>query len=385
LSLTAGTRLGSYEVLSLLGKGGMGEVYRARDTKLKREVAIKILPDEFSRDADRVARFQREAEALASVNHANIAGIHSLEESNGSRLLILELVEGETLAERLKRGPVAVEEALSIAKSICEALEAAHEKGIVHRDLKPANVKITPEGNVKVLDFGLAKAFGGDVATVNLSNSPTISMAATHAGVILGTAVYMSPEQATGKQVDRSTDVWAFGCVLYEMLTAVAAFDGETTSEILAGILKSEPDWRRLPPATPEAIRRLLQRCLRKDRKTRLHDMADVQIEIEEELHQPAPQIAAGPGHARYPRFWMAATFLMLIVTATLGVVYIRLASTTLPETRLEIVTRPGRLSNFAISPDGRKVGLSGNNRTENATLDPVPRFGVRAAVSRHR
>src|SRR5712691_8376473 len=211
MAVTVGTQLGSLEITALLGRGGMGEVYRARDTKLKREVAIKILPDEFSSDPDRVARFQREAEVLASLNHPNIAAIHNLEEANGSRFLVLELVEGETLAERIKRGPIPVEEALNIAKSICDALEAAHEKGIVHRDLKPANVKITPEGNVKVLDFGLAKAMENTAANTTLSNSPTLvnSMAATNAGLIIGTAAYMSPEQARGKKADARSDVFS--------------------------------------------------------------------------------------------------------------------------------------------------------------------------------
>src|SRR5213083_983978 len=214
MAITIGTQLGCHEITALLGKGGMGEVYRARDTKLKREVAIKILPDEFSRDAERVSRFQREAEVLASLNHPNIAAIHDLQEANGSRYLVLELVEGETLADRIARGPIPVEEALDIAKDICEALEAAHEKGIIHRDLKPANIKVTADGKVKVLDFGLAKAYEQDVANTTLSNSPTMaSMAATNAGVIFGTAAYMSPEQAAGKPVDRRADVWSFGVV----------------------------------------------------------------------------------------------------------------------------------------------------------------------------
>src|SRR6058998_1963977 len=215
------------EVTALIGKGGMGEVYRARDTKLKREVAIKILPDEFSRDAERVTRFQREAEVLASLNHPNIAAIHSLEEANGSRFLVLELVEGETLAERIQGGPVPVGEALQIAKSICEALEAAHEKGIVHRDLKPANVKVTPDGKVKVLDFGLAKAMETAPATGALSNSPTLTIGATQAGVILGTAAYMSPEQAKGFEADARSDTFSLGSVLYEMLTGRSAFQGD--------------------------------------------------------------------------------------------------------------------------------------------------------------
>src|SRR4249919_1179019 len=262
MSVNIGTQFGSHELIGLLGKGGMGEVYRARDTKLKREVAIKILPDEFSRDPDRVRRFQREAEVLASLNHPNIAAIHSLEETNGSRFLVLELVEGETLAERVKRGPIPVDEALSIAKNICEALEAAHEKSVVHRDLKPANVKITPEGKVKVLDFGLAKAFETDASKGNLSQSPTLSMAATNAGMILGTAAYMSPEQAKGRTVDKRTDIFAFGAVLYEMLTGRAAFDGDDVQDILGAVLRSEPDWTRLPADLPPGIGKLLRRCL---------------------------------------------------------------------------------------------------------------------------
>src|SRR5438034_6413469 len=259
MPVTIGTQLGSHEIIGLLGKGGMGEVYRARDKKLKREVAIKILPDEFSRDPDRVSRFEREAEVLASLNHPNIAAIYDLQEANGSRFLVLELVEGETLAERIKRGPIPVDESLGIAQQICEALEAAHEKGIIHRDLKPANVKITPDGKVKVLDFGLAKAFETETSKANLSQSPTLSMAATNAGVILGTAAYMSPEQAKGRPVDRRTDIFAFGCVLYEMLTGRAAFDGEDVTDILSRILQREPDWTLLPAGVPARIREILQ------------------------------------------------------------------------------------------------------------------------------
>src|SRR5215470_11965868 len=218
MALTIGTQLGSHEITGLLGKGGMGEVYRARDLRLKREVAIKVLPEEFSRDEDRVSRFQREAEVLASLNHPHIAAIHSLEQANGSRFLVLELVEGQTLAERMQRGALPIDEALTFAKHICEALEAAHEKGIVHRDLKPGNVKITPEAQVKVLDFGLAKALDSAPTNPALSNSPTLSMAATNPGIVLGTAAYMSPEQAKGRVVDRRADIFAFGCVLYEMV-----------------------------------------------------------------------------------------------------------------------------------------------------------------------
>src|SRR3989441_6875020 len=240
--------LGSFEVLSIVGRGGMGEVYRARDTKLKREVAIKILPEEFSSDPDRVARFQREAEVLASLNHPNIAAIYDLSETEGSRFLVLEFVEGETLAERIKRGAIPIEDALNIAKSICEALEVAHEKGITHRDLKPANIKLTPDGKVKVLDFGLAKAIESAPTGTALSNSPTLlSMAGTNVGMILGTAAYMSPEQAKGRQVDRRTDIFAFGCVLYEMRTGRPAFDGEDIAEILGRVIPTQPGRSRLP------------------------------------------------------------------------------------------------------------------------------------------
>ena len=241
--ITIGQRLGTYEIAALLGKGGMGEVYRARDTKLKRDVAIKILPGEFSRDADRVSRFQREAEVLASLNHPNVAAIYDLQEADGSRYLVLELVEGETLADRIARGPIPVEEALDIAKNICEALEAAHEKGIIHRDLKPANVKITPEGRVKVLDFGLAKIFSDEAANVSVSQSPTLISAASTPGIILGTAAYMSPEQARGTTVDKRTDIWAYGCVLYEMLAGQPAFSGSDVADILAAVLRAQPQW----------------------------------------------------------------------------------------------------------------------------------------------
>ena len=224
--MESGTKLGHYTIISALGKGGMGEVWRARDTKLGREVAIKTLPEEFDRDLDRLARFEREARLLASLNHPNIAAIYGLEESNGTRFLVLELVEGDTLADRLRHGVIPVEESLKLALQIAEALEAAHEKGVIHRDLKPANIKVTPDGKVKVLDFGLAKAFAGDGAEASLSNSPTLSMAATQQGVILETAAYMSPEQARGEATDKRTDVWAFGCVLFEMLTGQQTWSG---------------------------------------------------------------------------------------------------------------------------------------------------------------
>ena len=296
MAILPGTRLGPYEVLSAIGAGGMGEVYRARDTQLGRDVAIKVLPSNFVNDPERLSRFQREARLLAALNHPNIATIYGLEQSSGTACLVMELVPGETLADRVKTGPVPVEEALKIAVQIAEALEAAHEKNIIHRDLKPANVKVTPEGKVKVLDFGLAKAFEGDAAPQDMSNSPTLSRAATLEGMILGTAAYMSPEQARGKSVDKRTDLWAFGCVLYELLTGKHAFAGEDTTEILAAVVKPEPDWTLLPDATPQAIRTLLKRCIQKDRALRLRDVGDARIEISEALSVPSsmsPESAA--------------------------------------------------------------------------------------------
>src|SRR5271155_4755216 len=267
MPLATGTRLGPYEILAAIGAGGMGEVYRARDAKLGRDVALKVLPEAFARDAERMARFQREAKVLASLNHPNIASIYGLEDSSTTHALVMELVEGPTLADRIKSGPIPIDESLRIAKQITEALEYAHERGIVHRDLKPANVKVTSDDAVKVLDFGLAKGIEGDAASIDIATSPTMSRMATLAGVLLGTAAYMSPEQAKAKPVDRRADIWAFGCVLYEMLTGKAAFGGETITDILAAVVRAEPDWSQLPAATPLRARVLLQRCLQKDPK----------------------------------------------------------------------------------------------------------------------
>jgi serine/threonine protein kinase len=283
-----GKTLGTFECTALLGKGGMGEVYRAKDLKLGRDVAIKVLPEEFAKDTDRVARFQREAKLLASLNHPNIAGIYGLEESDGTHFLVLELIEGNTLADRLKRGAVPVEESLKLALQIAEALEAAHEKGVIHRDLKPANIKVTPEGKVKVLDFGLAKAFAGDSEDTNLSNSPTLSVTATQQGIILGTAAYMSPEQASGEAVDKRTDIWAFGVVLFEMLTGRSLFEGNNVSQTLASVIKSEPEWQTLPSNLHPRIRFLLERCLKKESKKRYHDIADARVDIQEVLADPS-------------------------------------------------------------------------------------------------
>src|SRR6188508_2112152 len=284
MGLFPGTRLGPYEILSALGAGGMGEVYRARDTKLDRAVAIKILPEAFSADTERIARFQREAKTLASLNHPNIAHVHGLEESSGVRALVMELVDGEDLAERIARGAIPVDEALLIAKQMADALEAAHEQGIIHRDLKPANIKVRPDGTVKVLDFGLAKALDAkpSSATADVTSSPTITAPAmTHAGMILGTAAYMSPEQARGKAVDRRADIWAFGAVLYEMLTGRRAFADQDVSLTLSKVLQREPDFDALPSSVPARVIQAIRVCLRKDPKQRAGDIRDVRLALE--------------------------------------------------------------------------------------------------------
>ncbi len=286
MSLTPGTKLGPYEILSPLGAGGMGEVYRARDTKLGREVAIKVLPEAFAQNEERLARFEREARLLASLNHPNVATLHGLESSGDQSFLVMELVEGETLADAIARGPLPIEEALSLFRQIAAGLEAAHEKGVVHRDLKPANIKITPDGDVKILDFGLAKALAvEDDSADDISRSPTLTKG-TALGVIMGTAPYMSPEQARGKAVDKRTDIWAFGCCLYETLTSRRPFDGDTVTDILAAVVKNEPDWNQLPADTPQSATRVLRRCLEKDRRRRLRDIGDVQLELEETSEQ---------------------------------------------------------------------------------------------------
>jgi eukaryotic-like serine/threonine-protein kinase len=283
-ALKTGSRIGGYEILTRIGAGGMGVVYSARDTQLGRTVAVKVLPRNFSSDSERLSRFQREARVLASLNHPNVATIYGLEQSTSTRALVMELVEGQTLADRIRQGPIAVEEALRIAKQICEALEYAHEHGVVHRDLKPANVKVTSGDAVKVLDFGLAKAIQGDGSETHLANSPTISEMATEAGVLLGTAAYMSPEQAKSKAVDRRADIWAFGCVLYEMLTGKMAFRGDSVTDTLASVIRTEPDWTPLPPATPQQVRVLLRRCLQKEARQRLQAIGDARIALDEVL-----------------------------------------------------------------------------------------------------
>ena len=320
-----GKTLAHYEITSQLGKGGMGEVYQAKDRKHGRDVAIKVLPEEFAKDSDRVSRFQREAKLLASLNHPNIAAIYGLEESSGTNFLVLELVEGDTLADRIKAGPVPIEESLKLALQIAEALEAAHEKGIIHRDLKPANIKVTPDGKVKVLDFGLAKAFAGD-QEANLSNSPTLSDAATQQGVILGTAAYMSPEQAKGKTVDKRADIWAFGVVLFEMLTGRQLFKGETVSETLAAVLMREPDFSTLPPNLHPRIRLLLERCLEKDVKNRYGSIGDARVDIQKALADPSgvlvQPIAGAEPRTRLQTIlpWVAAAIVLTAIVAGVAV-----------------------------------------------------------------
>jgi len=376
LALTPGTRLGVFEITAQIGEGGMGQVYRARDTKLHRDVALKILPDAFARDLERLARFTREAQTLASLNHPNIAHIHGLEESGGVRALVMELVEGEDLSQRITRGAVPIGEALPTAKQIADALEAAHEQGIIHRDLKPANIKVREDGTVKVLDFGLAKAMEPTgSASSSVSQSPTMATPEmTQAGMIIGTAAYMSPEQAKGRPADRRSDVWAFGVVLYEMLTGQRAFKGESVSETLAFILTREPDWTALPADTPPLIRRLLRRCLEKERKRRLDSAADARLEIEEALTGPsAAEAAAQPEPAPRSAWSRALTWTLAASTLGLAIALVlwapwrsgKLADR--PLVRLDVdlgadvsllpVSAAG--SSVAISPDGMRLAYA--------------------------
>ena len=316
--------LAHYEITAEIGKGGMGEVYQAKDTKLGRDVAIKVLPEEFARDHDRLARFQREAKLLAALNHPNIAAIYGLEDSGGTHFLVMELIEGDTLADRIKRGPIPVEEVLKLALQMAEALEAAHEKGVIHRDLKPANIKVTPEGKVKVLDFGLAKAFAGEQAEMVLSDSPTISVAATQQGIILGTAAYMSPEQARGKAVGKRTDIWAFGVVLYEMLAGKALFAGEDITSTLARVLERKPDFSTLPDNLHYRVRLLLERCLKKEPKNRYSGISDARVDIQEVLADPEGantwQVSGMDSRTRQrsTTTWAALTVFLIAVSGTI-------------------------------------------------------------------
>ena len=370
MPLGAGTRLGPYEIQSAIGAGGMGEVYRARDTKLDRLVAIKVLPDAVVNDPDRIARFEREAKTLAALNHPHIAQIYGVEESGTARGLVMELVDGETLADRIARGRIPLDEALPIARQIAEALEAAHEQGIIHRDLKPANIKVTPSGAVKVLDFGLAKLIeagsgigdpGSESARGALSVSPTITSPAlmTGVGVLLGTAAYMSPEQAKGREADRRSDIWAFGCVLFEMLTGTRAFGGEDVTDVLVAVLSKEPAWDALPAKVPIRVPELLQRCLEKDVRKRRRDAGDLRLDLEAAPNLPvATTTVVAPG--RQPRLAWGLAAVATVALASLAVVHFRESTpASPPEMRVDITTpaTPWPLD-FALSPDGRSIAF---------------------------
>ena len=365
MALTAGTRLGPYEIVSALGAGGMGEVFRARDTRLNRDVAIKVLPDSFANDAERLARFTREAQTLAALNHPNIAHIHGLEESNGIRALVMELVEGQDLSQHIADGPIPIDELLPIASQIAQALEAAHANGIIHRDLKPANIKVRPDGAVKVLDFGLAKLAAPTATGIAATAGPSQSL--TAAGFILGTAAYMSPEQAKGQPADKRSDAWAYGCVLYEMLTGRRAFEGEVVSETLARVIEREPDFSKLPSRTPPSIVRLLRRALVKDPRMRLPDLAVARIEIQEALSgsatfsAPVPQASNARWSAAVP--WVVAALL----AATLMAVQLRNVAPVSPSgavARLEMSLGVELYANYppgaTLSRDGTRMAFIG-------------------------
>jgi Tol biopolymer transport system component len=364
-----GRQFGTYTIHSLLGAGGMGEVYRARDTRLGRDVALKVLSASFTGDADRMNRFEREALLLASLNHPNIAIIHGLEEAGGIRALVLELIEGPTLAERIAQGPIALRDTLALARQIADALQSAHDHGVIHRDLKPANIKVRRDGTVKVLDFGLAKLTGeltGTGADARLASSPT--MVESMPGLLLGTAAYMSPEQAKGQEADRRSDVWAFGCVLFEMLTALAAFGGASSTEVFANVLKTDPDWSRLPAGTPDSIRRLLRRCLEKDDRRRVWDIADARLELDEardELLATRPA-ATTPVRGKERLAWAAAVIVLALLAVAIGVRAVRPAPPPAPEVRFDITTPPASESNelvsIALAPDARNLVYVANS-----------------------
>jgi eukaryotic-like serine/threonine-protein kinase len=375
VELAPGTRIGSFRVEALVGAGGMGEVYRARDTKLDRDVAIKVIPASFAADPDRLARFEREARVLASLNHPNIAHVHGFEHadlSTGSGqavvyALVMELVEGEDLSLRISRGPIPFHDALRIAQQIADALDAAHDKGIVHRDLKPANVMITPDGDAKVLDFGLAKPLVDGAGPDSLTHSPTAIGVGTREGILLGTAAYMSPEQARGRVVDKRTDVWAFGCVLFEMLSGRSAFGRETLSDTIASIIEGQPDWSALPKTTPPSVKRLIEHCLQKDLKRRLRDIGDARVDLDEK--SVAESEAAGPPAARSWLGAVVAAGAVLVAGVAIGGAWFALGSpaTDVRPVRLSVVAPPGASFTwrdisehlqFALSPEGDRLAM---------------------------
>ena len=403
MALTPGKRLGVYEVTAHIGEGGMGQVYRAHDTKLNRDVALKILTDAFASDLDRLARFTREAQTLASLNHPNIAQIHGLEESGGQRALVMELVEGDDLSQRIARGAIPIDEALPIARQIADALDAAHEQGIIHRDLKPANIKVRYDGTVKVLDFGLAKALDPSSKSTDPSRLPTMtSPAMTRMGIIMGTAAYMSPEQARGKAVDRRADIWAFGCVLYEMLTGRLAFPGDTLTDTLSAIVERQPDWAALPEATPSAIRRLLKRCLEKTASRRLRDAADVRLEIDDVLEERSTGNEGVEAGAQKERSLWGAIYVPLV--GALAALVAGLAAWTLkpdaapppvPIARLTVLLPSGDTvgvtwPSVALSPDGRRLAYTASRGGSTSqlfvrpidSLDVTPLAGTEGAIS---
>ncbi|HUA01333.1 MAG TPA: protein kinase [Candidatus Aquilonibacter sp.] len=384
MALAIGSRVGPYEILGPIGAGGMGEVYRARDSKLGRHVAIKVLPEAFARNSERMSRFGREAKLLAALDHTNIASIYGVEDANGTHALVMQLAEGTTLAERLAQGPIPLDDALRISRQICDALEYAHEKGIIHRDLKPANIKVAADDTVKILDFGLAKAMETGPSATDIANSPTISQMATQAGVLLGTAAYMSPEQAKAKPVDRRADIWAFGCLLYEMLTGGQMFVGETVTDTLAAVLTKDPDWSRLPPTTPVRVRALLMRCLQKDPKQRLRDIGDARISLAEVIAgapEDSPSVVGVGLPDRQWQLWLTRSAAgVLGLTATLfAFLYLhqQLPSGQVIRFEIPLPEKTADLGNFSVSPDGRKIAFpvssaDGQSRVWVRSLDSL-------------
>jgi serine/threonine-protein kinase len=390
MPLSSGTRVGSYEIVSPVGAGGMGEVYRARDTKLKRDVAIKVLPADFAANPERLGRFEREAHLLASLNHPHIASIYGLEDASGVPALVMELVDGDTLADLIARGPIPVNEAINLARQIADALEYAHEHGIVHRDLKPANVIVSRDGAVKVLDFGLAKAItgdGGETSASDATHSPTLTSPATRAGIILGTAAYMAPEQARGKNVDRRADVWAFGVVLFEMLTGSRLFEGETISDTIAAILTKTPAFDRLPPSTPSGVRRLLERCLDRDPKQRLRDIGEARIALERTMNgddeAPAtpPSAAKRGAGSRAP--WLVAGVAVAAAVATVFVMNNRRAPVAEPVKFLQKTFSNQSIYSAFFAPDGQTI-VFGDAKQQTVFVLVASRIrGAGAAVER--
>ena len=386
--LSPGTKLNHYEIIESVGAGGMGEVYRARDTNLGRDVAIKVLPEAFSRDKERLDRFQREARLLAKLNHPNIATLHGLEEHEGRRFIVMELVEGETLQERIAKGPIPVDEAVALFIQIADGLEAAHEKAVIHRDLKPSNIKMGPNEQIKILDFGLAKTFvDEDPSAADSSQSPTLSRG-TQVGVIMGTAAYMSPEQAKGQQVDKRTDVWAFGCCLYEALTGRKVFYGETVGDVLAVVIRAGIDWSALERKTPAPVERLVRRCLQRDRTRRLRDVGDARIEL---IELPEEPDEAGDSNARRALPWLAATLLAVVAGASFLWSFSETKATRTPA-RFSITIPAGErieghfTNPIAISPDGSRFAFAASKDDRAPRLYFRLRNRVRAQdCARHR